>query len=162
MGCKKFEKLIIQSLDRELKHEQRAKLEAHLQRCPSCQNKRKEYLAIHDILKEEKEIEPKAYFWPRLQAKIKTKEQASFWPFVRQWSIRIISASIIFALLLAFIIAFFTPNRPAELSQSEELLLRNQNPVEEARQLLKEEGTENQSMMIIFSAMEAKNDTRRY
>ncbi len=162
MGCKKFEKLIIQSLDSELQDWQRDSLEDHLQKCPSCRDKKKEYLTIYNILKEEKAVEPKAYFWPRLQAKIKTREQTSFWPYVRQWSIKIISASLLFALLLALIIAFFTPQRPAELSQSEELLLRNQNPVEEASQLLKEEGIENQNMMIIFSAMEAKNSSRRY
>ncbi len=162
MGCKKIEKLIIKSLDSQLQAWEQDKLEAHLQSCFSCRIKRKEYLAIFETLREEKPCEPNSYFWERLQAKIKARKQSAFWPFVRQWSIRIVSASLIFALLLAFIIAFFAPHRNQELSQSEELLLRNLNPMQEARQFLEEKGIENQNMMIIFSAMEAKNGTRRY
>ena len=162
MSCKKFEKLIIHSLDRELKASEKNRLEIHLQSCSSCRLKSKEYLIISEILKEEKAGEPNPYFWERLQAKIKTRKQPSIWPFVNQWSIRIISASLIFVLILALIIAFFAPHSNQELSQSEELLLRNLNPMQEAKQFLEEEGIENQNMMIIFSAMEAKNETRRY
>jgi len=48
------------------------------------------------------------------------------------------------------------------MSQTEVLLLRNLNPLQETRILLEEESVENKNMMLIFSALEERNDIRRY
>ena len=161
MECKKFEILLLRSLDKVLKGEEKEKLEKHLTGCPLCQEKRKQYQTILDILGREELPDPNPYFWERLQAKIKERKKHTFWSSVRQWSIRAVSISLAFFLLLALIIAFFTPPKSQEMSQTE-MLLRNQNPLQETRQLLEEEGSENQNMMIIFSVMEAKNGPGRY
>lgn len=162
MKCKKFEKLLLRSFDDLLKDKEKEKLENHLRSCLFCQAKSKEYKKILGLLKKEAYSEPKSYFWERLQAKIKERGKYEVWTSVKQWSIKAVPLSLLLVLLFALLIALLSPPKSQELSQSEVLLLRNLNPLQETRSLLEEEGLENQNMMIIFSAMEEKNGTRRY
>lgn len=162
MGCKKYEKLLLRSFDHALKNKEKEKLENHLKSCLLCQAKRKEYKTIFDILRKEEPVEPKPYFWERLQTKIKEKGKYTAWSGVKYWSMRAVPFSLLLILLLTLALVFLSSPKSQELSQSEVLLLRNLNPLQEERQLLEEEAVENQNMMIIFSAMEAKNGTRRY
>jgi hypothetical protein len=65
------------------------------------------------------------------------------------------------AVILLFIggLIFLAPGEES-LSQSEALLLRNANPLAEAKSLFEETKLENKNMMIIFAADE-KDPTRR-
>jgi hypothetical protein len=56
-------------------------------------------------------------------------------------------------------VAFLGPHEE-DLSQSEALLLRNTNPLAEAKSLFEETKLENKNMMIIFASDE-KDPTRR-
>lgn len=161
MKCKKFEKWLLRSFDDLLKNEEKEILENHLKTCPFCQAKRKEYETILGLLRKEDYSEPNPYFWERLQPKIKEREKYAVWTSVKQWSIKAVPLSLLLVLFLALMIVLLSPPKSQELSQSEVLLLRNLNPLQETRSLL-EEGLENQNMMIIFSTIEEKNDSRRY
>jgi len=162
MKCKKFEKWLLRSFDNLLKEEEKEKLEEHLKSCAYCQVKRREYKTLLSILKKEEGAEPKPYFWERLQAKLKERQKYAVWTVAKNWSLRAIPLTLLVVLLLALALVFISPPKEQELSQSEVLLLRNLNPLQETQILLEAEGLENKNMMIIFSAMEEKNDTRRY
>ena len=162
MKCKKAEKLLLRSFDELIKPEEQVKLEEHLKICLRCQTKREEYQSILDALKEKEFPEPKPYFWERLQPKLKERIKYDPWSLWKQWAIRGIPASLLVVSLLAATIILFFPPQKEELSQSEVLLLRNLNPIQETTTLLEEEKVEDKNMKLIFTAMEEKNSVRRY
>lgn len=162
MKCKKFEKWLLRSFDNLLNEEEKEKLEEHLDSCTSCQAKRREYETIYSLLKKEEDEEPKPYFWERLQAKLKERKKYAVLPMLKKWSLRAIPLTLLVVFLFALALIFFPSPKDQELSQSEVLLLRNLNPLQETQILLEAESLENKNMMIIFSAMEENSDTRRY
>ena len=161
MKCKKFERLLSPAFDGRLKKEEKEELESHLKSCLSCQMKSREYKTILNLLRKKVDSEPKPYFWERLQTKIKERGKVTPWTIVKQWSLKAVPLSLLLALALVLVISLLSPPKSQELSQSEVLLLRNLKPLQETRPLLEEERLENQNMMIIFSAMEEKNEIRR-
>ena len=162
MKCKKTEKLLLRSFDGLINPEEKVKLEEHLKICFLCRTKREEYQSILNALKENGRPEPNPYFWERLQPKLKERKKYEPWSLWKQWGIRAIPLSLFVVVLLAAAIILFIPPQKEELSQSEVLLLRNLNPLQETRTLLEEEKIENKNMMLIFTAMEEKNNVRRY
>lgn len=161
MKCKKFERLLSKSFDRILQPEEKEILEAHLESCLHCQTRRKEYQIILDALKEKAYPEPKPYFWERLQPKLKEKKKYVPLTLWKRWSLRAIPVSLVIIMLLIAAIAFLIPDKREELSQTEVLLLRNLNPLQETRILLEEESVENKNMMLIFTALEEEDIQRR-
>ncbi|NIM90497.1 MAG: hypothetical protein GTO17_06070 [Candidatus Aminicenantes bacterium] len=160
MKCKEVEKLLSRHFDSILTSEEKDNLEIHLKSCSSCQAKRREYETILETLRKEEFPELKPYFWERLQPKLKEK----FLPLTlwKQWSIRAIPISLLVILLLATALLIFLPEKKVELSQTEALLLRELNPLQEANTLLEERNIENQNMMLIFTSLEEENTERRY
>lgn len=159
MRCKKFVKLILRSFDNRLNEKERKELERHLKSCAQCRVKREDYEIILALLKEEA-VQPKAYFWERLRTKIRERKKRPPWLSVKEWSLRAVPLSLLIVLLITLVVVFFSPSQDQELSQSEVLLLRNLNPLQET-QLLLEQRLENQNMMIIFSSIEEKDTLRR-
>lgn len=160
MKCKKFETWILHSLDQRLKEKDKGKLEEHMKTCPHCQEKEKEYRNLLSLTKEKTYPEPKPYFWERLQTKIRERQTPSLWPAMKRWSLRAVPFSLLVMLLIALMVWLISPHRDQELSQSEALLLRNSNPLQET-QLLLEGKPENQNMMLIFSSLEERDSPRR-
>ena len=161
MKCKNVERKISRSFDGLLNKEEKQALEEHLKDCPLCRTKKEEYQTILNTLKGEDYPEPLPYFWERLQPRLKESKSYEPWSLWKQWGIRAIPLSLLVAILFAAAILLFLPNNNEELSQSETLLLRNLNPLQETTSLLDREGIEDKSMMLIFTAMEEKNGTRR-
>ena len=159
MKCKKAERLLLQSFDGLLKEKETEELEDHIKDCFLCQEKRTLYQAMLDSLKLKDWPEPKPYFWERLQPKLKEKQKYEAWWVWKTWSIRAIPVFLLLVLLLTAALVFVHPNGGVELSESGVLLLRNLNPLEEARTLFEEEKVENKNMMLIFYAVEEKNGT---
>ena len=159
MKCIEIGKLLSRHLDGILTSEEKEKLETHLESCLECQAKRKEYETILETLREEEFPELKPYFWERLQPKLKEK----FLPLTlwKRWSIRAIPISLLIILLLATALLIFLPEKKVELSQTEVLLLRELNPLQEANTLLEEGNIENKNMMLIFTSLEEENSERR-
>jgi len=162
MKCKKAEKLLLRSFDELIKPEEKVALEEHLKICFFCQAKREEYQSILDALKEKDFSGPQPDFWERLRPKLKERKKYVPLTLWKQWGIRAIPVSLFGVSLLAAAIILFVPPKKEELSQSEVLLLRNLNPMQETRTLLEEEKVENKNMMLIFTAMEEENSNRRY
>jgi hypothetical protein len=69
---------------------------------------------------------------------------------------------MLLVILFAAILILFIPLQKEELSESEDLLLRNLDPLQETTILLEEEKVEDKNMMLIFTAMEEKNSTGGY
>jgi len=156
MKCKKAERFLSKSFDGLLKNKEKEELQRHLKSCLHCQKKRKEYQSILETIRKKDFPEPKPYFWKRLQPKIEERKKYEPWSLWKQWGIRAIPLALLIVALLAASIVFFFPHQNEELSQSEVLLLRNMNPLQETRTLLEEEGVEDKNMMLIFAAMEEK------
>jgi hypothetical protein len=147
-------------MDHPLPDAERQALAQHLQHCAACRTKQNEYHNLWQTLRSEKFPAPPPYFWERLQPKIQERSRFSIWAIWKQWSLRAIPAAlgIILVVLLATALAF-SP-QPEEISQSG-ILLRNQNPFEESP-LLSEGDLENPNMVLIFSALDERNSSRRY
>jgi len=160
MKCKKFETWILRSLDGRLTEGEEDRLQRHLKICSLCRQKQREYKTLLILLSQEKQPEPKPYFWERLLEEIKEQKAHSFWLAVKRWSLRAVPLSLLIVFLMALAVILFSPPQDQELSQSEVLLLRNMNPLHET-QLLLEERAENQNMMLIFSSLEEKDSTGR-
>ena len=159
MKCKKAERLLLQSFDGLLKEKETEELEDHIKGCFLCQEKKTQYQAILDSLKLKDWPEPKPYFWERLQPKLKEKQKDEVWWGWKRWSMRTIPVFLLLVLFLTAALVFIPPGNGVELSESGVLLLRNLNPLEEARTLFEEEKVENKNMMLIFLTVEEKNGT---
>ncbi|MFB0566308.1 MAG: anti-sigma factor [Candidatus Aminicenantaceae bacterium] len=162
MKCKKAERLLSRSLDGFLEPEEEKMLDEHMENCLNCQTKTKEYHIILDALKQKKILEPQPYFWERLQPKLEERKKFEPWMRWKWFSIRAIPLCSALLLVFAVVIAFFLPSKSEEMSQTETLLLRNLNPLQETRTLLEEERIEDKNIMLIFTALEEKNEIRRY
>lgn len=162
MKCKKVERFLLRSFDDLLREEEKNELKKHLESCPLCQTKRAEYQSILDALKEKEFPEPKSYFWERLQPKLAERKKYDPWSLWKQWALRAIPASMLLVILLLAAIILFIPPPKEELSESGDLLLRNLDPLQETTILLEEGKVEDKNMMLIFTALEEKNSTRRY
>jgi len=162
MKCKEVEKFISRYFDGILTSEEKEKLEIHLESCSSCQAKRQEYETILETLRKEEFPEPKPYFWERLLPKLKEKEKYLPLTLWKRWTIRAIPVSLVIVLLLTASLLIFLPEKKVELSQTEVLLLRELNPLQEANTLLEEGNIEKKNMMLIFTTLEEENSERRY
>lgn len=162
MKCKKAETFLSKSLDGLLTGEETDTLEEHLRGCSSCKKKKEEYIFIAETLGKEDFPEVNPYFWERLQPRLKDSKRYAFWSMWKQWSLRAVPVSIIAVVMLALGFALFLPQTTDDLSQTGDLLLRNTLPLPETVTLLEAESGDNQSMQLIFMAMEEKPDLRRY
>lgn len=162
MKCKKAERLLLRSFDGLLKTEEREELDKHLESCLFCQRKREDYQFMLDALKERDFPEPRAYFWERLQAKLKERKRSEPLLLWKQWGMRAIPLSLLLIVLLSAVLVFSFLHRKEELSQSGILLFQNSNPILETKPLLEAEKIEDRNMMIIFTSLGEKNDSRRY
>jgi hypothetical protein len=160
MKCKKMERLLLRSFDDPLKNKKKETLKNHLESCPLCQRRKKEYKIIADNLREKDIPEPKPYFWERLQPKLKEPKKFEPWLEWKWGSIRAVPLSLAIIIFIALATLLFIPKQKKELSQSE-LLLQNVNPIQETKTLFEEEKIEDKNMKLIWLAMEDKNSTRR-
>jgi predicted anti-sigma-YlaC factor YlaD len=162
MKCKKAETFLSKSLDGRLMDIEAEAMEEHIQSCSSCKKKRDEYVFIAETLGKEDFPEVGPYFWESLQPQLKEGKKYTFWSEWRIWSLRAVPISIIAVVTLALGLALFFPQPTDELSQTGDLLLRSTPPLPETVTLLEAETGENQSMQLIFMAMDERPDLRRY
>ncbi|MGD2245297.1 MAG: hypothetical protein PVI11_01990 [Candidatus Aminicenantes bacterium] len=166
MNCKKFEKRILRAFDERLRDDEKKELEEHLHSCPLCSATQEEYRAILNTLKTKDFPEPKPYFWERLQSKLEKSKKVEPWMLWKQWGMRAIPVSLLLILFLsAALLLLSPPEEEVELtkvfSQSGILLLEDQSPLQETTALLETAGIEDKNMILIFTALEENNGTRR-
>lgn len=162
MNCQDIEKHILKSLDGRLSPQERQNLQEHLKSCPLCQKREAAYREIFETLKLTAIPDPKPYLWQRLRPRLRERQIFEPWALWRRWCLSAIPVSLMLVAVAAGAIALFIPQNGKELSQSEALLLRNLNPLQETRMILEQEGAENKSMMLIFTSLEERNGQRRY
>ncbi len=162
MKCKTAETLISRALDGLLTGNEEEALQRHLEECAACQKRKEEYSVMIDTLRDQAFPEVKPYFWERLQSRLKEQRKYDAWTVWKRWSLRAVPLSIVAVIILALGLLLFLPQPTDELSQTEALLLRDRPPYPESLTFLEEEGAENKSMQIIFTAMEERQDARRY
>jgi len=162
MKCKRVETFISRDFDELLAVEEKEALERHLKECSACRKRMEDYTFMIETLRDQDFPEVKAFFWERLQSRLKEERIYDVWSLWKRWSLRAVPLSIVAVVVLALGLVLFLPQPKEELSQTETLLLRNSLPYPETLTFLEEEGTENKGMQIIFTAMEEKKDTRRY
>jgi anti-sigma factor RsiW len=160
MRCRKAERLLLRGFDSRLTDREINRLGSHIGTCPACHLKQEEYGVIFHALKAEPS-ETLPDFWERLQPKLKEREKAAPWTLVRAWSLRAVPISLVVILLLLAAMFFVLPSRQRELSQTEALLLHNENPYAETRALFEETRPENKNMMLIFTAADEQSPSRR-
>ena len=162
MDCKKAEHFLLRSLDAKLDPEEKTLLQAHLEKCPSCQKKDREYRLILSLARPQTVPEPLPYFKERLLAKLKERDitaPALLWV---KWAHRAVAFSLAAFLLFGAGILFFRPQEPRELSQTERFLLQDENPLGEAASILDQKKAEDRSMMLIFASVGDRDVSRRY
>jgi len=162
MDCKRAERFLLRSLDGRLDHENRAALEEHLGKCPTCRKKDEEFRLILDLMRPQTVPEPLPYFKDRLLAKLKEKERtapAFLWV---KWAHRAVALSLVAFLLFGAGIFLFQPQESRELSQMERFLLQDENPLGEAASILDQKRAEDRNMMLIFASVGDSDVSRRY
>jgi len=160
MRCHKAERWLLRDLDSRLSDPEKSKLEAHVQTCRDCARKRKDYSLILGALRTEPSPDSSDY-WERLELKLNEREKATSWAWMGEWSLRAVPLSLILILALLATMLFILPSRARDLSQTEALLLRNENPYLETKLLFEETRLENKNLMLIFTA-EEKSPSRSY
>ncbi len=162
MNCKRAERFLLRSLDGRLDHDDRAILQAHIEKCPSCQKKDREYRLILSLARPQTRPEPLPYFKDRLLAKLKERDitaPALLWV---RWAHRAVALSLAAFLLFGAGILIFRPQEPRELSQTERFLLQDENPLSEAASILDQKKAEDRNMMLIFASVGERDVSRRY
>lgn len=150
------------ALDGLLTSKEEEALQRHLKECSACQKRKEEYSIMIETLRDQDFPQIKPYFWERLQSRLKEQREYDIWFLWKRWSLRAAPLSIAAVVILALGLFLFLPQPKGELSQTEALLLQDQLPYPESLTFLEEENAENKSMQIIFTAMEERQDTRRY
>ncbi|MFQ6070073.1 MAG: zf-HC2 domain-containing protein [Candidatus Aminicenantales bacterium] len=161
MECKRAEKLILHLLDGLLSREEKETLNLHLKKCPHCEERKKQYENIFSALKKGKTQDLLPNFTQRLMVRLRKKKKEEPLSTLKLWSLRVVPISLLLMVLLVSGIVFFLPGKQAEMSQTEVLLLQNDNPLTETNLLLEEKNVENKNMMLIFYTSDKKNQERR-
>jgi predicted anti-sigma-YlaC factor YlaD len=152
MNCRRAERLILRRRDGRLSPVAEANLNLHLGSCPACREIEAEYARLFDDLAAPSSAVPRPMFWPRLEARMAERERENGWGVVRRWCRRAVPAAL--GLTAAFLAALLvlSPGGQSDLSSSETLLLRDENPLRDARTLLEENRVEAKNMMLIFAS----------
>jgi hypothetical protein len=161
MECKKAERLLLRSLDGKLEAAEEQVLEAHLKDCPLCQKRQEEYRMIFGLLRPARPVEPRPFFRERVLARLEERERIAPVLFGLKWAHRAVAFSLAASLLFGLGILLFRPQEPQELSSVETLLLRGENPLGEAANILSQSRPEDRNMMLIFASVGETDALRR-
>jgi anti-sigma factor RsiW len=161
MTCRRSERLMGRAQDGLLNAPDREYLEAHLGQCPRCRRMSEEYRSLFQALVPPGAPPPRAFAWERLRAKIEGREAEALRPEYQRWALKVIPAAVALALLIGSASLLFSPRPASEYTPSEELLLRDTNPLVEARSILEQKRLEDKNMMLIFASNEGGLSERR-
>lgn len=155
MNCRKVERWLLTSFDRELPEATRESLTQHLRACPECRKRAGEYGVLRDRLASVRAPEPLPRFWERLETRIgECREPAAGFIRGRLWARAIpVSLSLIAGFLVATLF-FLPPSRSAGLSGSEVLLLTEGNPIAETQSIIDEGRRDVRDLTVLFAADE--------
>jgi len=162
MKCKEAEKSLLRSWDERLNPEEGKDLEAHLAGCDACRRAEAEYRTLRPFLLQGETPGPLPRFWERLAPRLEDKTPIRGPVFGIPGRVKA-AALVLAVVVLAAGVSLFLPARNAEeMSQSEILFLRDENPLAETQRLLEEKKLENKNIMLIFASSEESAPVRRY
>jgi anti-sigma factor RsiW len=162
MDCRKVERFLLKFLDNRLEPEEKRLLQAHLNACPACQAKDREYRRILGLVRPQAVPEPLPYFKERVLAKLEAKAAPAPVFLWVKWAHRAVAFSLAVFLLFGAGILIFEPQEPQQLSQTERFLLQDENPLGEAASILDQKKAEDKNMMLIFASVGDSDVPRRY
>jgi len=136
-------------------------LEAHLRQCPQCRRLGEDYRSLFLALAPAGAPPHRTVAWEQLRTRIEEREAEALRPEYQRWALKVIPAAVALALLIGSASLLFSPRPASEYTPSEELLLRNTNPLVEARTILEQKRLEDKSMMLIFASNEGGLSRRR-
>jgi len=153
MTCRKAERWLLRSFDRDLPEPSRAALTEHLGLCSECRRRAEEYGLLRNRLSGVRTPDPLPRFWERLEARIAEDRPADSGARWLRFLVRTIPVSL--SLITGFLIAtlFFLP-AGTELTQPEALLLNEDNPITDTRPIIDEGRPEDRNLMVLFAADE--------
>ncbi|MBN2409882.1 MAG: zf-HC2 domain-containing protein [Candidatus Aminicenantes bacterium] len=161
MDCKKAERFLLRSYDTALEPEEKKRLQGHLEGCPSCRRKDREYREILGHLRPDFIPEPLPYFRERLLARIREKDKAAPALFGLKWAHRAVLFFLAVQILFGVGLLLTPREKTRELSRAERLFLQNENPLTETASLLNQQRAEDKNMMLIFASLDDRNGGRR-
>jgi hypothetical protein len=161
MDCKKAERFLLRDYDTALEPEEKKQLQGHLQGCPACREKDREYREILGILRTDAVAEPLPYFRERVLAGIKEKDKESPVLFGLKWAHRAVAFFVAVQILFGVGLILSRKEETPELSRAEKLFFQNENPLTETASLLDQKRAEDKNMMLIFASLEDRNGGRR-
>jgi anti-sigma factor RsiW len=152
MICRKAEKWLLLSIDGRLDDLRATKLASHLRDCPACARLEKEYQAMLGLLRDRKAVDPLPLFWERLQPKMARDRK----PFVlllwERWCVRAVPVFLGVTIAFGIGLLFLAPRAQVQMTQSELLLLRNQNTMSDVQSVFDEAKGEGRHIELIFAA----------
>jgi len=162
MKCKQADRYLLRVFDGKSSQTDKQDIENHLISCSSCRKKEREYRLIFETLRGAPTPDIKPYFWQRLQPRLRERKKFEPWFVWKRWSLRAVPLSLLTVAIVTSLIWVFVPRRSPELSQTEVLLLRNLNPLQENQAILEQDSAENQGMMLIFTSLDEQGGKRSY
>jgi hypothetical protein len=163
MNCRKAERWLLASFDRDLPAAVREALAGHLELCPSCRKLGEEYVLLRRRLAGDRTPEPLPLFWERLESRlVESRSSVPGAALIRLWA-RAIPVSL--SLLAGFLVAtlfVLPPVRTAELnaaetaalSGSQALYLTDSNPIADTASIIEESRRDVRNLQVLFTADE--------
>ena len=161
MDCKKAERFLLRSYDTPLGPEETERLRGHLDGCPSCRRRDREYRTVLGLLRTDFSAEPAPFFRERTLARIRKKEKEMPVLFGLKWAHRAVALCLAVFVLFGVGVILFQPEETPELSQAERLFLQDENPLTETASVLNQQRAEDRNMMLIFASVEDRTLGRR-
>ncbi|HEK85540.1 MAG: anti-sigma factor family protein [Candidatus Saccharicenans sp.] len=161
MKCRKAEKLISKLVDGRLEEKSLARLQAHLEACPSCTHLLKDYQSMKQLLSESRmEPEPLANFTEWFRARLASEARPSVWAVAERWYAAAVPVFLIITTILVGALFLFQPS-PKKYSQAEMLLFQNQSPLKETQAFFEEDKPESRQLKLLFAGLEGQEAIRR-
>lgn len=162
MNCHQAEKLISRLVDGRLETGTAARLEEHLQVCPSCARLLADYRQMKSLMSDLRVMgtEPLPYFEQRLRARLQAESKPSLWAVAERWYAAAVPVFLVVAMVLVGIL-FLAQPAEIQLSQSELLLFQGQSPLTETRAIFDAQKPEDRQLQLLFAGLDSQEVVRR-
>jgi anti-sigma factor RsiW len=152
MNCRKSEKRVLLSLDGRLDAASEAEMREHIRNCPACTRMENEYRKMFGLLRNERKDELLPDFWERLRPGLARERKSFVLLLWERWCVRAVPVFLGATLAFGIGLIFFAPRSQAPMTQSELLLLRNQNGLSENQSIFDEAKGDGRHIELIFAA----------
>jgi anti-sigma factor RsiW len=163
MNCRKAERWLLESFDRDLPAADRHVLEGHLKACSECRRKAEEYAFLRSRLAGDRVPEPLPRFWERLESRLlESRPPAAGAALIRLWTRAIPVSLSLLAGFLAAMLFLLPPARTGglptaetpSLTGSQALFLADGNPIADATPIISESRQDVRNLQVLFAAVE--------